>query len=274
MEKINIHQKIYDKLDFFIKSKKIPHIVFYGPSGSGKHTILYNFLEKIYENSSIKIKEQVMWVNCAHCKGIRFIRDELKFFAKTNIQNQNGFLFKSIILFNACKLTTDAQSALRRCIEQFSHTTRFFIIVENINQLLKPILSRFCNIYIPNPVLKNQHINLYKYFIKNEIRDKNFNKKKKWLKNNILRKNNYDDQIKCLEFSNTLYQKGYSALDLIDFFNNDINSKIINEKDKYEFIIFFDKIRKEFRNEKILISMILYFMFMRKKLKKENILTM
>ena len=71
-----------------------------------------------------------------------------------------------------------------------------------------------------------------------------------------------------------MYQKGYSALDLIDFFNNDINSKIINEKDKYEFIIFFDKIRKEFRNEKILISMILYFMFMRKKLKKENILTM
>jgi DNA polymerase III delta prime subunit len=274
MEKIDIHQKIYDKLDFFIESKKIPHIVFYGPSGSGKHTILYNFIQKIYKNVSIKIKEHVMWVNCAHCKGIRFIRDELKFFAKTNIQNQNGILFKSIILFNACKLTTDAQSALRRCIEQFSHTTRFFIIVENINQLLKPILSRFCNIYIPNPVYKTQNINLYKYFIKDDIRDKNFNKKKKWLKNNILKKNNYNDQIKCLEFSNKLYQKGYSALDLIDFFNNNNTAKFIDEINKYEFIIFFDKIRKEFRNEKILISMILYFMFMRKKLKKENILTM
>ena len=72
-----------------------------------------------------------MYVNCAHSKGIRFIRDDLKFFAKTNIQ-KDGSLFKSIILFNADNLTTDAQSALRRCIEKFSHTTRFFILVENV----------------------------------------------------------------------------------------------------------------------------------------------
>ena len=48
-------------------------------------------------------------------------------------------------LKHADKLTIDAQSALRRCIELFSHTTRFFIIVEDKNKLLKPIISRFCN---------------------------------------------------------------------------------------------------------------------------------
>jgi len=274
MDKLDIHKKIYDKLSFFISSKKIPHIIFHGPNGSGKHTVLYNFIKKIYNNDNISIKEHVMWVNCAHCKGIRFIRDELKFFAKTNIQNQNGILFKSIILFNACKLTTDAQSALRRCIEQFSHTTRFFIIVENIDQLLKPILSRFCNIYIPKPINNNQSINLYKYNINNELRDKYFNKKKKWLKNNIFKKNNYNNSIKCLEFSNKIYQKGYSAIDLINLFTETINPNFFDEKNKYELIIFFDKIRKEFRNEKQLISIILYFIFMRKKLEKENILTM
>ena len=57
-----------------------------------------------------------------------------------------GIFFKSIVLFNADKLTIDAQSALRRCIEQFSHTTRFFIVVEEQSKLLKPIVSRFCNI--------------------------------------------------------------------------------------------------------------------------------
>ena len=61
----------------------------------------------------------------------------LKFFAKTNIHLHQGNIFKSIVLFNADKLTTDAQSALRRCIEQFSHTTRFFIVIENQNKLLK-----------------------------------------------------------------------------------------------------------------------------------------
>ena len=42
-----------------------------------------------------------MFVNCAHGKGIRFIRDELKFFAKSIIQSKNGTLFKSIVLFNS-----------------------------------------------------------------------------------------------------------------------------------------------------------------------------
>ena len=44
------------------------------------------------------------------------------------------------------KLTIDAQSALRRCIEIYSHNTRFFFIVENKNKLLKPIISRFASI--------------------------------------------------------------------------------------------------------------------------------
>ena len=137
---LNIHSNIKNKLNFFLKNQKIPHIIFHGPSGSGKREILTWFINKIYNNHKDNIKSFVLYVNCAHIKGIRFIRDELKYFAKLNIQNKNGILFKSIILFNADKLTVDAQSALRRCIEQFSHTTRFFIIIENKDKLLNPIL--------------------------------------------------------------------------------------------------------------------------------------
>ena len=104
-----------------------------------------------------------MYVNCAHGKGIKFIREELKFFAKTHIHCNGGDTFKSIVLLNADKLTIDAQSALRRCIELFSHNTRFFIIVEDKYKLLKPILSRFCEINVPEPLYKDNIINLYKY---------------------------------------------------------------------------------------------------------------
>ena len=70
-----------------------------------------------------------MYVDCGHARGIKFIREELKFFAKTNIHTSGDT--KSVILLNADKLTIDAQSALRRCIELFSKTTRFFIIIED-----------------------------------------------------------------------------------------------------------------------------------------------
>ena len=112
------------------------------------------------------MKSNIILVNCAHGKGIKFIRDELKFFAKSNIQSNQGILFKSIVLLNADFLTMDAQSALRRCIELFSMNTRFFIIVENKNKLLNPILSRFCEIYIPEIFNENLKIqNLHNYFI-------------------------------------------------------------------------------------------------------------
>ena len=164
MQYLPIHQKITEKLDYFILSNKIPHIIFHGSSGSGKRTIVDQFLNKIYQNDKQKLKSNVMFVNCAHGKGIKFIREELKFFAKTNIQSNNGTFFKTIVLLNADCLTIDAQSALRRCIELFSYNTRFFIIVENKNKLLNPILSRFCEIYVPEYIENGKIINLHQFF--------------------------------------------------------------------------------------------------------------
>jgi len=251
---LETHTHIKEKLKYFIDMKRIPHIIFHGPSGSGKREILNWFINNIYSKNKDFIKTYVMYVNCAHIKGIRFIRDELKFFAKTNIQNNEGIIFKSIILFNADKLTVDAQSALRRCIEKFSHTTRFFIIIENKDKLLKPILSRFCNFYIPYPIINNNIVNLHMYNKSHH----DISKKMIYLKNNI---HKYTKSIQKLTvFSNNLYQKGFSALDILQFIQEQKN---IDPEKKYFFLIYFNKIRREFRNEVLLINIFLYFIFMR-----------
>tara|TARA_X000000368_G_scaffold121525_2_gene95321 strand:- start:779 stop:1627 length:849 start_codon:yes stop_codon:yes gene_type:complete len=263
-KKADIHQKLKKKLDYFIENHKIPHIIFYGNSGTGKKYILNYFIKKIYNNDQMKIKEYVMYVNCAHCKGIRFIRDELKFFAKRNMQNNNGKIFKSIILLNAEKLTTDAQSALRRCIEQFSHNTRFFIVIENIDNLLNPILSRFCNIYIPYPVIADKQQNLYDIANNHEI----ILKKELWLKNKLSKKNIFRNVKEITQFVEEIYNKGYSALDILNFIEK------TNNKNKYNFLFYFNKIRREFRNEKNLMFIFCYFYFLRKNIALENILTM
>jgi hypothetical protein len=143
-------ENVLKQLKYFISVRKIPNLIFHGSSGTGKRTIVGNFINQIYEGDRNRVKSNVMFVNCAHGKGIKFIRDELKYFAKANMQCNDNNMFKSIVLMNADELTIDAQSAFRRCIELFSHNTRFFIIVENKYKLLNPILSRFCEIYIPD----------------------------------------------------------------------------------------------------------------------------
>ena len=69
----------------------------------------------------------------------------MRFFANT-ITHKNITNFKSIILLNADSLTLDAQSALRRSIEIYNHT-KFFIVTANKSKIIKPILSRFSEIY-------------------------------------------------------------------------------------------------------------------------------
>jgi len=274
---LQIHTEIKEKLEYFNKICKIPNIIFHGPSGSGKRSIVSEFIKNIYNNDKNIIKSLVCYVNCAHGKGIKFIREELKFFAKTHINSHGGDVFKSIILSNADKLTMDAQSALRRCIELFSHNTRFFIIVEDKYKLLKPILSRFCEIYIPEPIINGSIVNLYKYNIDNTFKTKDVkHTRNEWLKKELMKYNKTiteSDSIKeLIVFSTKIYENGYSGLDIINIFDNPkfMESSFSQEK-RYELILTFNKTRKEFRNEKILILFILNFIFLSSELSLENI---
>ena len=152
---MELHSDIKNKLEKFVMINKIPNIIFHGPTGSGKRSIVNTFINLIYKNNKEHLKEYVMHVDCAQGKGIKFVREELKFFAKSHINITKTNIFKTIVMANADKLTIDAQSALRRCIEVYNHTTRFFIVIEDKYKLLKPILSRFCEIFIPAPIINN-----------------------------------------------------------------------------------------------------------------------
>jgi DNA polymerase III delta prime subunit len=274
MSILNIHQSVKEKLEYFKSIHKIPNIIFHGSSGSGKRTIVNDFIHSIYDNDREKIKSLVMYVNCAHGKGIKFIRDELKFFAKTHINSNGGDIFKSIVLLNGDKLTMDAQSALRRCIELFSHNTRFFIIVEDKYKLLKPILSRFCEIYISEPIHDDKIINLYEYNLKQTFNMKDIKiTRLEWLKKELLKSINKKITVEeLMDFSTKLYEKGYSGTDIITLVEMPkFIELLIKDEKRYELLIAFNKVRKEFRNEKIIILFILNFLFLNFEISLENI---
>jgi len=268
------HKNIKEKLAGFIEQNKIPHILFHGPSGSGKRTLVYKFVSDIYNNDTCLINNYTMIEDCAHGKGIKFIREDLKFFAKTNVNMQGTGHFKTIVLTNADKLTTDAQSALRRCIELFSHNTRFFIIVENKYKLLKPILSRLCEIYIDSP-----HFNLSEccgfpqYNISMELNTTTHdNVRYKWLQNELIKiKSDTMTTSVLIKEANKLYEKGYNGLDLMKYIEkenahtqqSDLNDNMQTENllKKYKLLMLFHKVKSEFRNEKLFMTFILTFFF-------------
>jgi len=271
---LNIHESIKTKLEYFQSINKIPNLLFHGPSGCGKRTIVNDFIHKIYDNDKLKIKSLVMYVNCSHGKGIKFIREELKFFAKTHINSNGGNTFKSIVLLNADKLTIDAQSALRRCIELFSHNTRFFIVAEDKYCLMKPILSRFCEIYIPEPFFNGNVINLYKHNLNETFHMKDaINTRLEWLKKELLKILNKKVNInELMVICTKLYEKSYSGMDVLQLLENyKFLENVISIDKRYELLFTFNKVRKEFRNEKILLLFMLNFIFLSSNLSLENI---
>ena len=245
---------IDEKLNYFIKKKKIPNILFHGANMSGKRNTVFNFIKKIYKDKQ-EIKKYVMFVNCAHAKGIKFIREELKFFAKCNINNNYGNFFKSIILSNADKLTIDAQSALRRCIELFSHTTRFFIIVEDKNKLLRPIISRFCEIHFSKVDIKEKCNNINLTYINNNIKTL---------------KNLKEPTTNVVKTTDKFYEKAITANDIIDY----IYKYFSDSEEKYRILIITQKVKKEFRNEKLLIFFILNLIVSSSSINYQDILSL
>ena len=78
--------------------------------------------------------------------------------------------------------------------------------------------------------------------------------------------------VELIEFCVKLYEKGFSGLDLIYLIENNklIHEKITNEK-KYELLVTYNKVKKEFRNEKLLILFILNYFFLSLDISLENI---
>jgi hypothetical protein len=206
-----------------------------------------------------------MTVNCSHGKGIQFIREELKFFAKANAQTKSMVEggkpsdFKVIVLLNAHHLTVDAQSALRRCIELFSYNTRFFIVVENKDKLLNPILSRLCDIFVPQPKLTptGNSINLHQYVLSQQFQ----NIHDELLRGNMDERLTYIRQLMLqdgklimrplMETVNELYESGISCLDLMAWVKT--QHEIWSKTDYSRAIMRFYQIKHQFRCEKLLM---------------------
>jgi len=247
-------QKLRDLYD----NDSLPNLLLYGNNLIGKKTLLEELLIYIYKSNE-NIENNTLILNCSLGKGnIKFIRENLRFFANT-ITHKNITNFKSIILLNADSLTLDAQSALRRSIEIYNHT-KFFIVTANKSKIIKPILSRFSEIYCNEKNMNVIYKSLNSNIINNNSNSNKINNKVLLIIKNLDSKlETINDTIMknvlLLEYSSLIYNKGISANNLLDYFTVKSNFKT----DYYKFLFFFNIYKREIRVEEYLIYIVLYF---------------
>lgn len=237
-----------------IETKNVPNILLYGPKHSGKKTILMNFMHTLYKKN---IDDYVLILDCIVGTGIHCIRNDLTFFLKKVILKKDNIYFKSVILLNIDYLTIDAQSALRRLIEIYSYNTRFFVVINEKNRIIFPILSRFCSFYVNGNTkqnLKHSKCIIPKKFLQSKqtflnTQMKNF--ETKYIQHN---------KKYCFELVEKLYYKGYNCKNIMNYIEN---NSIFQEKSNFksiriELTHFFETNRYNNRDEKLIMVFVLH----------------
>ncbi len=136
-DEIIAHEEIIQVLNRLIEGDKLPHLLFHGPPGTGKTTTILACAKKMYGQH---YQSMTLELNASDDRGIDVVRDQIKEFAGTMKLFSTGI--KLIILDEADAMTSDAQAALRRVIEQYTKNTRFCMICNYVNKITPALQSR------------------------------------------------------------------------------------------------------------------------------------
>ncbi|CAK9319631.1 unnamed protein product [Citrullus colocynthis] len=178
LDQITVHQDVAQNLKKLVTEQDCPHLLFYGPSGSGKKTLVMALIRQMFGASADKVKvENKTWKVDA---GARTIDIELTTLSSTNhveltpsdagfqdryivqeiikemaknrpIDSKGKRGHKVLVLNDVDKLSREAQHSLRRTMEKYSSYCRLILCCNSSSRVTEAIRSRCLNVRINGP---------------------------------------------------------------------------------------------------------------------------
>ena len=132
------HQEKIIVLRRMIANRELPHLLFYGPPGCGKTSLILAAAREMFGDN---FRQFILELNASDHRGIEIVRTVIPEFVKTKSDQ-----LRLVILDESDALTIDSQNALRRVMEIYVKNSRFCLICNNITRIIPGIQSRCARI--------------------------------------------------------------------------------------------------------------------------------
>jgi len=270
-----------------VKMDKL-NILLVGDMGTGKTSWLNAIIREYYgdEWTTSKYEENVLHINNLKDQGINFYRNDVKTFCQTccSVKKKKKFILLDDIDF----INEQSQQVFRNCIDKYSHNVHFLASCKNIQKVIENLQSRFTIIQI-KPLQRENLYNIMKRVTTQEkialtedaenflltMSNNNVKIMVGYLEKCILLNRQIDletiqkacTNINFLDFEKyvrllkegklvesiqliyTIYDKGYSVIDILDtFFLFLKSSLLLSENEKYDIIPIICKYINVFHN--------------------------
>ncbi len=81
LEGIIAHEEIIATIKKFIETRRMPHLLFHGPPGTGKTSCIIAIAKHLY--GQVNYKNMILELNASDDRGINVVRDQIKGFCST-----------------------------------------------------------------------------------------------------------------------------------------------------------------------------------------------
>ena len=169
------HKNLLELLEIMSKDEAIPHIIFYGPDGSGKKTLIKLFLQMLFDDSVNKLNDVEYEITGSGSKVEKELIKQSNYHIVIEPKNNNSdrFLihdivkeyakrrslgifktsrpFRIVLINNLDNLSYYAQASLRRTMEKYNDKCRFISRCKSLSKVSKPLQSRCICLRVPSP---------------------------------------------------------------------------------------------------------------------------